>query len=34
MENKLIFIGETSAQNNINVKEVMEELFEGILVLQ
>lgn len=29
IDNDLIFIGESSAQNNINVKEVMDALFEG-----
>ena len=29
-ENKLIWIGETSAQKNQNVKEIFEELFESI----
>jgi GTPase SAR1 family protein len=30
-ENNLLFIGESSAQNNIIVKEVMQNLFEGRL---
>ena len=28
-DNGLLFLGESSAQNNINIKEVMENLFES-----
>lgn len=30
-ENNLLFIGESSAQNNVNIKDVMDNLFESKL---